>query len=142
MSDPLPSAQQRRDVARRAGRCCEYCLCPEAYGLQSFECEHIVPLSHGGTSQLENLAWACGGCNRFKAARTHATDPESGESVILYHPRRHRWGDHFVWGADFSTLFGLTAIGRATIEALRLNRPGVVNLRQLLLLVQKHPPSM
>ena len=27
---------------------CEYCRCPERYAVQSFECEHIIPLSQGG----------------------------------------------------------------------------------------------
>lgn len=140
MRNPLPSAQQRREVAKRANYYCEYCRCPEAYALQSFECEHIIPLSRGGESHLENLAWACGGCNRFKASRIQAVNPESGKWVMLYHPRSHKWEEHFVWDVNMSMLFGLTAIGRATIEALRMNRPGVINLRQLLILVDKHPP--
>ena len=71
-----------------------------------------------------------------------AIDPESGNLVMLYNPRTHRWQEHFVWGANVTQLFGLTAIGRATIQTLRLNRLGVMNLRQLLILAGKHPPSV
>jgi hypothetical protein len=142
MSNAFLSEQQRHAIAERAYHLCEYCRCPEAYALQSFECEHIIPLSRGGGHEMTNLAWACGGCNRFKASHINAIDPQSGELVPLYHPRLHHWEEHFVWGADLSLLFGKTALGRATIELLRMNRPGVVNLRQLLVLVNKHPPSV
>lgn len=135
-----PTAAQRQAVAARARYVCEYCRCPERYAVQSFECEHIVPLSLGGATVLENLAYACGGCNRAKAAQTFATDPEMGESVQLLHPRAQAWSDHFAWNYDFTLMIGLTATGRATVEALRLNRPGVVNLRRALLAIAEHPP--
>ena len=38
-------------------------------------------------------------------------------------------------------MVGVTATGRATIEALRLNRSGVVNLRRILYLAGEHPPQ-
>jgi hypothetical protein len=38
-------------------------------------------------------------------------------------------------------LVGLTPIGRATIAALRLNRPPVVNLRRMLHTLGRHPPA-
>jgi hypothetical protein len=52
--------------------------------------------------------------------------------VPLYHPRQHSWSDHFAWNEDATIMLGRTPIGRATIERLRLNRPGVVNLRRVL----------
>lgn len=39
-------------------------------------------------------------------------------------------------------MIGKTDIGRATIEALFLNREGVVNLRRLLCLANLHPPIL
>jgi hypothetical protein len=36
---------------------------------------------------------------------------------------------------------GRTARGRATVDALRLNRPELINLRRILLLVGEHPPK-
>ena len=37
-------------------------------------------------------------------------------------------------------IVGITPTGRATIEALQMNRPGPVNMRQLLYAMGKHPP--
>ncbi len=68
-------------------------------------------------------------------------DPVNGESVSLFHPRRDRWGDHFVWNADFTLMVGVTPTGRATIEKLQLNRIGIVNLRRILLNAGLHPPA-
>lgn len=136
-----PTPSQRQAVKARAGAICEYCRSPAKYGVQSFECEHVVPTSQGGDTVLENLAFACGGCNRSKAARTVAPDPESGSLVPIFNPREQSWNDHFAWDFDFALVVGLTPIGRATVEALRLNRPGVVNLRKVLLAIGEHPPA-
>jgi hypothetical protein len=37
-------------------------------------------------------------------------------------------------------IIGRTAVGRATIAALHLNREGVVELRKALIVVGEHPP--
>lgn len=55
--------------------------------------------------------------------------------------RRDRWRDHFVWNADFTLIVGLTPAGRATVEALGMNREGAVNLRRLLHAAGAHPPA-
>lgn len=133
------TASQRRQVIARANGVCEYCQSPQQYAVQSFECEHIYPLSRGGKSVLDNLALSCGGCNRSKASKTEGVDPETGLSVGLFNPRRQLWAEHFVWNNDFSLIIGLTATGRTTIQTLRLNRPGLVNLRRVLLLAGEHP---
>jgi hypothetical protein len=46
----------------------------------------------------------------------------------------------FGWSDDFTLIVGLTPIGRATVEALQLNREGLVNLRQVLYAMGIHPP--
>jgi hypothetical protein len=38
-------------------------------------------------------------------------------------------------------MIGLTAIGRATVETLHLNREELVNLRQILYAMGEHPPT-
>jgi hypothetical protein len=46
----------------------------------------------------------------------------------LFHPRLHAWSDHFI--ADVSgEILGLTAIGRATITSLSMNRVLAVAIR-------------
>lgn len=88
----------------------------------------------------ENLAYACSGCNGRKAIRVQANDPDTGQLVPLFHPRQQRWREHFHWSEDTSYAEGLTPIGRATIEALQLNRSALVNLRRVLHLAGEHPP--
>ncbi|MBC6473749.1 MAG: hypothetical protein GDA48_13800 [Hormoscilla sp. GM102CHS1] len=73
--------------------------------------------------------------------RTVYPDPQTGEEIALFNPRKQNWTEHFNWSEDLIQLIGQTPCGRATIEALALNRPGVVNLRQLLLLAGLHPPD-
>lgn len=46
-----------------------------------------------------------------------------------------------MWSDDETLIIGLTPIGRATIVKLELNREGVVNLRELLHAIGKHPVS-
>ena len=37
-------------------------------------------------------------------------------------------------------IVGRTAAGRATVDALHLNRPELVNLRRVLSIIGEHPP--
>jgi HNH endonuclease len=103
--------------------------------------EHIFPLSQGGTTVAENLALACQGCNNYKYNKTEALDPISSQLVPLFHPRQMAWNDHFAWSEDTTLMIGLTPTGRATVALLRTNRPGVVNLRQVLQMAGQHPPN-
>jgi hypothetical protein len=141
MPERLPTAEERRLVEERANRRCEYCLSPLAYSPDPFAVEHIVPRSRGGSHRPANLAFSCQGCNSCKYTSTEALDAVSGERALLYHPRQHRWQDHFAWNDDFTQIVGLTATGRATIARLELNRPNVVNLRRLLVAAGDHPPA-
>lgn len=134
------SAQLRRMVAERAGSCCEYCLSQASFSAQSLSVEHIIPYIKGGKTEPDNLALSCQGCNNHKHIRTDGTDPISREIVALYHPRQQIWSEHFIWNDDYSLIIGLTPTGRATVEVLRLNRNGLINLRQLLYSVKKNPP--
>jgi hypothetical protein len=40
----------------------------------------------------------------------------------------HEWPDHFTWSENDTLIIGLTATGRATVDALRLNRKELINL--------------
>lgn len=135
------SANLRRLVAARAKGICEYCLSPVSHAISSFAIEHIIPLEKGGETTADNLALSCQGCNSHKYTKTEAIDPLTRQLVPLFNPRSHQWPDHFAWSRDCSLVVGLTPVGRATVTALRLNRPGVVNLRQLLYAAGKHPPA-
>jgi HNH endonuclease len=141
MGDPRITAQQRREVGERARGCCEYCRSQVRFAMSSFVVDHIVPRSAGGATHTDNLALACSGCNAHKYNKTSALDPVSGETVMLYHPRRDRFRDHFTWSDDFTRILGITPSGRATVEALHMNHDGVTNLRRLLHEAGSHPPS-
>ncbi len=109
--------------------------------MQPFSAEHIQPRSRGGPTTFRNLAWACQGCNNFKYRKTAAREPVTGEVVPLFHPRKQRWAEHFAWNEDGTLMLGLSPTGRATVEALRLNRKGLMNLRRVLFAVGEHPPT-
>ena len=112
----------RQRVRERAGYTCEYCRHRDDYVYESFEIEHVIPLASPlSNNALRNLAYACGGCNGFKGARTQATDPATGEIVPLFNPREQRWSDHFGWTPDYTQVQGLTATGRATVDTLLLS---------------------
>ena len=140
MTKKQVTARQKQAVAQRAGNCCEYCKSQVRFAMQSFSVEHIVPLSKGGGNTMKNLALACQGCNNHKYNKTEALDPISYKIVSLYHPRQHIWQEHYVWNDDFTLIIGITSVGRATVEALQLNRENLVNLRQILYQAGEHPP--
>ncbi len=109
--------------------------------MQSFSVEHIEPRGQGGGTSLDNLALACQGCNNHKYAKTQGNDPVSGEVILLYHPRKQKWREHFAWNDDYILIIGLTPTGRATVDALQLNREGLMNLRRILYAMGEHPPA-
>lgn len=141
MPDQRVTAQQRQLVGERARGCCEYCLSQLQFSPQSFSVEHIHPRSAGGATHLDNLALACAGCNGHKYSKTHAFDAATNEHAPLFHPRQQQWHEHFAWNEDYTVVIGLTPTGRTTVEALRLNRPALQNLRALLYAAGKHPPD-
>jgi len=115
----LSRAEMQRLVESRAGQRCEYCGMHQALQGAAFHVEHIVPSSLGGTDTLENLAYACPGCNLKKSNRLMAADPVTGTAVRLLHPRLDRWDEHLAWQGY--TLRGLAPIGRTLIAAFDLN---------------------
>lgn len=134
-------ARLRRLVAKRAVGCGEYCRSQERFSPDTFSAEHVVPRSKGGTTEAENLALSCQGCNAHKYTNTTAIDPITESEVPLFHRRRDDWHEHFAWSVDFTEIVGLTRVGRATVDKLRLNRDGVRNLRHVLFALRKHPPA-
>lgn len=134
------SKKIKKFIFERAGFICEYCLALLAYSPQPFDAEHIIPVSKDGSDEIDNLACACGGCNGSKYNKTHAADPFDGKIVPLFHPRQMVWTKHFVWSPNFLYIIGITATGRATVEALDLNRIGLINFRRALLKLGVHPP--
>ena len=116
-------------VRRRAGNICEYCRLPQAASpIVRFHIEHIVARQHGGATESNNLALACGKCNFNKGPNIAALDPLDSQLVPLFHPHRDRWEDHFVWNG--TEIVGRTPIGRATVELLVMNDWERVEVRE------------
>lgn len=132
----IPAAL-RRLVIQRARNACEYCGLSQEGQEATFHIDHIIPRAAGGATISENLALACVSCSLHKSARQTVVVPYSGEEVLLFHPRRDTWSEHFRW--EGVSLVGLTATGQATIEALRMNRPLILAIRQEEILLGRHP---
>lgn len=141
MSSNRVSEKLRQVIHERAKGCCEYCQSQDKWATQRFVVEHIIPQSKKGTIELENLALACPGCNNHKYNITEAKDVFSNRMASLFHPRIHRWKEHFAWDKDLIRVIGLTPIGRVTVEVLQLNRPRLLNRREAFLLLGFHPPK-
>ena len=131
----------RNQVRERANFLCEYCQTAEILSGLRCTTDHIRPISRGGSDELDNLCAACIFCNSSKYAKTEDIDLETGQSVSLFHPREQKWLDHFQWNEDGSIIIGLTACGRATINALELNAPLRVVARSIWVQTGRHPPQ-
>jgi len=77
-----------------------------------------------------SLALACCDCNLLKGPNIASLDPDTGQLVPLFDPRRDRWADHF--RLESAMIIGLTPIGRATAFLLEFNDPERVHQRQQL----------
>ena len=142
MTDKKITSKLKQKVRLRAKNCCEYCRSQEKFATHSFSVDHIYPLSKNGDHTLDNLALSCQGCNNYKYNKTEGKDPITGLTVSLYNPRRLNWQEHLSWNQDYTLIIGLTPIGRATVEVLRLNRESLVNLRHILYKMGEHPPLL
>lgn len=129
----------RRQVRMRSKGCCEYCLVPDEDAFYPHEPDHIIAEKHGGATTLNNLAWACAFCNRYKGTDLASIDPLTGRLAALFNPRRQHWSRHF--RLNGARIEPLTATGRATERLLRLNDERRVDERLTLIHLGYYPPS-
>ncbi|MCE7979753.1 MAG: HNH endonuclease [Caldilinea sp. CFX5] len=135
---PTPLDRRIRHAARQR---CGYCLSPQHLVMARLEVEHMIPLVKGGTNDETNLWLACPLCNRHKADKVTAADPETGNVVPLFNPRTQACTEHFCWSSDGIRIIGLTPIGRATVVALQLSEdPDALLVRSYWVLAGWHPP--
>ncbi|MFN6483845.1 MULTISPECIES: HNH endonuclease signature motif containing protein [unclassified Nostoc] len=130
MSVYIP-VELKKEIRNYFADCCTYCRTAEALTVTTFEFEHIIPLSAGGKTVFENLCLACPSCNRYKATRQTAIDPNTQNEVKLFNPQQQLWADHFTWSEDATEIVGLTKSGRATIYTLKMNRPQLNRVRKM-----------
>jgi HNH endonuclease len=115
----------------RAGGRCECYRLLQVGSRATFEIDHIIARHHHGPTASGNLALSCAHCNGYKGPNLTGRDPHIGKITTLFHPRKHKWGFHFRF--DGGTLTGRTAIGRTTVDVLRINQPQRVALREILI---------
>ena len=125
------NAELERRVRGRAGDRCEYCRLPQIGSRATFEIDHIIARQHRGRTVVGNLALSCVYCNGRKGPNLAGRDPATGKLTRLYHPRKHKWSYHFRFQGG--KIVGRTAIGRTTIDVLRINHPPLVALREILM---------
>lgn len=134
------SENLRTSVRQRAGNRCEYCLSHQDYIMGWLQIDHIYPIAKGGEDREDNLCLSCELCNQYKWTKTEELDPESGVRVQLFNPRQQKWQEHFVWTEDGTRIMGMTACGRATVLALKLNNSLAVTVRRNWVKAGWHPP--
>jgi hypothetical protein len=134
----VPEEMSRAVRALAQGRC-QYCLMHESLQGATFHIEHVIPRCKGGQSNLDNLVLACPGCNLNKAGRITVVDPATGEPSKLFHPILQRWSAHFRFTGH--QIEGLTAAGRATVEALNLNHVRRLRIREAEERFGLYPPA-
>lgn len=103
--------------------------------------DHIIPTSKGGDSDVENLCLTCAWCNSFKSNKMRFLDPVTNRTVALFNPRTQSWWEHFRWDSDGIHIIGQTPIGRATVEALRLNNEFILPARRNWVSAGWYPPD-
>ncbi|HWO20213.1 MAG TPA: HNH endonuclease signature motif containing protein [Kofleriaceae bacterium] len=141
MSRSYVAKALREEIAKDARRRCGYCLTSARIIGAPMEIEHIIPESLGGPTVRENLWLACSMCNDHKGNRIAGPDPQTGEVVRLFDPRRQVWAEHFGWNTGGDMIIGKTATGRATVAAIRLNRAELVEARRGWIIAGWHPPK-
>lgn len=127
----------RRLVIQRAENSCEYCGLSQLGQADTFHIDHVIPVVAGGSTTAENLALACVSCSLYKGGRQDVEDPETSKPVKIFNPRRQAWKENFCWrGVE---VVGLTAVGRATVNALKLNREAILAIRAEEEFLGRHP---
>lgn len=129
----------RQEVAKRALFKCEYCLLHQEDSIYAHEVDHIIAEKHRGETISENLCYACLECNRHKGSDFGSFDQETGDVVMLFHPRKDTWSDHFE--LDGTRIIPKTAKGRVTEFVLKLNSPKRLSEREILIQYGRYPPE-
>lgn len=127
----------RRRVGERAYLVCEYCLIHEDDTFWGCQVDHIISRKHGGSEELENLAFACACCNANKGSDIASLAGNPPRVTRLFHPRRDRWLRHFHSAKEF--IEPVDDVGEATAKLLQLNHPNRIEEREFLSRAGRYP---
>ena len=130
------SAELRQTIADRANHLSEYCLVGEADTFYGCEVDHIISLKHRGSSDPENLAYACALCNRAKGSDVGSISV-SGEFTSFFNPRTDRWSEQF--RLEGSLIQPLTTIGEVPARILGFNDSARLHQREEMIRFDKYP---
>ena len=122
----------RNLVAQRANRRCEYCLLLEKHSFLSFHVEHIISLTHGGETIIENLAFSCPICNASKGTDIGTILHGVEGLVRFFNPRTDKWSEHFNIDPT-GEILTLTPVGAATAKILDMNHPDAIIERRAMI---------
>ena len=137
--NPRPNDDLRRQVIRRAGGRCEYCLIHQEDAVARHQIDHVIADKHGGPTTLENLALSCVLCNLRKGSDLSSIDPDTGEVTRIFNPRTQDWSDHF--RIEGVRIVGASPEGRATVQLLQLNSHQRLAERRELKRAGRFPPG-
>lgn len=124
------SSKVRSTVAARADNICEYCKIHVSDSFFSFEIDHLISIKHGGSTLLENLAYACFPCNNNKGSDIGSVLLPDRTFIRFFDPRNDIWDEHFE--IDNGLILPKTKIGEVTVRMLKLNDVDRVLERRLL----------
>lgn len=112
------SAKLKHQIALRADFRCEYCLLPDKVSFYNFHIDHIRSLKHGGSSEINNLAYCCPDCNHFKGTDIGSYTDEN-ELVRFFNPRIEVWEDNFE--IVNGLVLGKNGIAKVTEQIFKFN---------------------
>jgi HNH endonuclease len=110
----------------------------QEFSVLPHQVDHVRATKHRGPDTLDNTCLSCAHCNAAKGSNVAGYDPATGVLTALFNPRVDVWAEHFRWQEGL--LVGLTAVGRTTIEVLRINDPDCVEQRDELIAAELFPP--
>jgi hypothetical protein len=93
-------------------------------------------LKHSGSSEADNLAYACALCNRSKGSDIGSISP-TGEFTRFFNPRTGRWAEHFL--LEQAAIRPLTPVGEVTARILGFNDSARLHEREEMIRFRKYP---
>jgi hypothetical protein len=137
MSVTYIAVDLRRLVVARAEGICEYCLIAQDDTFYGCEADHIISEKHGGSTDADNLAFACVFCNQAKGSDVGSIHWETNAFVRFFNPRTDVWAEHFALVGN--RIEGLTPIGAITGRILAFNSSERVLERKTLQELGRYP---
>ena len=129
----------RNKIKDRAGYICEYCLIHEEDAFFGCEVDHIISQKHGGSSEIDNLAYTCPFCNRNKGSDIGSISSKTDNFCRFFNPRKDLWAKHFQLIDE--QIQSLTEIGEVTARILQFNALERLLERQELISEGRYPPD-